>query len=172
MTPALRMAGLAADQLRFAELNEMWAYLEALLKLLKEMGARVVRLNDDRFPTIKRGDYIVSFDVSDTHPAQDGLLKVTLMHLFLIILGCDSSRSSSSGGTPSVNIKVARGSGTENPSSITSPLSIFDVPPEAPMARSRSGAPNEWSHLRCPPQGNPQDSYSLLRVTLGLFSII
>lgn len=45
MTPALRMAGLAAEQLQWAERNGHWAYLEALLGLLKEMHGRVMRLD-------------------------------------------------------------------------------------------------------------------------------
>jgi hypothetical protein len=44
MTPALRMAGLAAEQLQWAERNHHWAYLEKLLELLKEMHGRVIRL--------------------------------------------------------------------------------------------------------------------------------
>lgn len=66
LTPGLRMAGLAADQLRWAELNEAWAYMGALLTLLKEMGARVMRVQDPRFRW--RADYLVVFRDGDALP--------------------------------------------------------------------------------------------------------
>lgn len=61
LTPAGRMAVIAADQLRWAEVNSSWRYLRALLDLLHSMGARVIRLHDDRYQTAQRGDYMVTF---------------------------------------------------------------------------------------------------------------
>jgi hypothetical protein len=65
-TPALKMAGYAAEQLRWAELNEEWAYMMALLRVLREMGARVVMLPDARYRW--RNDYIVQFRQEDSLP--------------------------------------------------------------------------------------------------------
>jgi hypothetical protein len=62
------MAAIAADQLRFAELNEMWEYMESLLRMLKAMGARVMRLPDKRFQTLQRGDYMVVLSDARTLP--------------------------------------------------------------------------------------------------------
>lgn len=66
MTPALKMAGLMAEQLRWAEINESWAYMASLLRTLKEMGARVIRLEDPRFKW--RSDYLVYLHASEAHP--------------------------------------------------------------------------------------------------------
>lgn len=65
-TPALQLSGVAAEQLRWAELNEYWAYFEALLGLLKEMGARVFPVPDPKFRW--RTDYIVQFRPEDALP--------------------------------------------------------------------------------------------------------
>jgi hypothetical protein len=60
------MAGLIADQLRWAEINEAWGYMEKLLRLVREMGGRIIRLTDPRFRW--RWDYIISFADSEAHP--------------------------------------------------------------------------------------------------------
>lgn len=52
MTPALRMAGLAADQLQWAEDHHHWDYMEKLTALLQTMGARIIHLD---------GGYVVQF---------------------------------------------------------------------------------------------------------------
>jgi hypothetical protein len=61
------MAGLMAEQLRWAEINEAWGYMEAMLRLIREMGGRVMRMEDPRFRW--RSDYIIYFHDSETHPA-------------------------------------------------------------------------------------------------------
>jgi hypothetical protein len=66
MTNALRMAGQMAEQLRWAEINEAWAYMEAMLKTIREMGGRVMRIEDPRFRW--RSDYIISFHDSEALP--------------------------------------------------------------------------------------------------------
>jgi hypothetical protein len=62
----LRMAALMAGQLRWAEVNEAWAYMEKMLALIKEMGGRVMRLEDPRFRW--RSDYIISFHAGEVLP--------------------------------------------------------------------------------------------------------
>lgn len=65
-TEARIIAALAAEQLRWAEINEYWAYMEALLWLLREMGAQVIRLEDPRFTW--RADYLVHLSPTRTLP--------------------------------------------------------------------------------------------------------
>jgi hypothetical protein len=66
LSNGLKMAGHLAEQLRWAEINEAWAYMEAMLKLIREMGGRVLRAEDPRFRW--RSDYIVSFNAGETLP--------------------------------------------------------------------------------------------------------
>ena len=66
MTNGFQMAGIMAEQLRQAEINEHWSYMEHLLKTLRSMGARVMKVHDPRFNW--RGDYIVSFKATDALP--------------------------------------------------------------------------------------------------------
>jgi hypothetical protein len=66
MSNAMKMARLIVDQIRWAEINEAWGYMERLLLLVREMGGRVMRMEDPRFRW--RSDYIVSFHASEAHP--------------------------------------------------------------------------------------------------------
>lgn len=66
MTAAMKMAGHMAYELRWAELNEYWQYMEALMGLLETMGARVMRLEDPNYKW--RAHYIVSFTKADALP--------------------------------------------------------------------------------------------------------
>lgn len=66
MTPGFRLAGIMAEQLRHAEINEQWSYMEHLLRTLRAMGARVMKVHDPRFNW--RGDYIVSLKATDALP--------------------------------------------------------------------------------------------------------
>ena len=66
LSNGLKMAGLMSDQLRWAEINEAWAYMEAMLRLIREMGGRVMRMEDPRFRW--RSDYIISFNAGETLP--------------------------------------------------------------------------------------------------------
>lgn len=62
MSNALKMVGYAEEQLRWAERNHHWDYLEKLLELLRVMGAQVLRLD---------GGYAVQFDLGEPEPEPD-----------------------------------------------------------------------------------------------------
>lgn len=66
LTPGLHLATLAAQELRKAELNEQWGYMEALLHMIQEMGGRVLRVPDPRFKW--RSDYLIQFRGEDALP--------------------------------------------------------------------------------------------------------
>lgn len=65
-TPGAKLAALASVELRKAELNEQWGYLDSLLHVLWDMGARVMRLPDERYRW--RSDYIVEFHKPSSLP--------------------------------------------------------------------------------------------------------
>lgn len=66
LTPGIQLANMAAKELRKAELNNQWAYMAALLNMLRELGARVVRIPDPRYTW--RADYFVELSLSSALP--------------------------------------------------------------------------------------------------------
>jgi hypothetical protein len=54
-----RLADSASRMLRYAELNEHWAFMEHLLGTLREMGGKVIRVADPNYKW--RADYMVQF---------------------------------------------------------------------------------------------------------------